>query len=941
METVIHVIVLFWVISLYLFGLWIFSDGFLLKRNELELKSTFNDSSFNEATIAIGSESNKFPVIFNRSIIVIVDALRYDFVRWSKGENYYKNKFTILDELRHNGSGMLFKFRAHPPTTTMQRLKGLTTGGLPTFIDISANFASSEINEDNIIHQLVNNGKKIVFMGDDTWESLYPGKFLRSYAFPSFNVKDLHTVDNGIIQHLLPEMEKTDWNVIISHFLGVDHCGHRYGPSHPEMSNKLYQMDTVIRDVIQNMKNDTILFVFGDHGMTRTGDHGGDSEDEIYSALFIYNPALNNKNIFNEEEPVINQIDLVPTFSLLLGMPIPFSNLGSIIVPLFASLSHYGNWHKKNLDDHLKQLMFAVSALSVNSRQVHRYISMYNQEFNEISPELLRSNQLNLQRLEKLKMELKTNIINKNNSQVQLLLEELYQEYTDYLLNVRSICEKMWAKFNISSMIRGIFILICAILTNAFIIVAANSKLLLFVFKNNVIICAIITPITVFTIVVQMASIKTAVQMGAFGYALGSVLITLPCLFKTREWKNGWKSLTYADKFSTFITLLSFLISFSNSFVINENMIIIYFLLTMLIIGCLPDTINQCRNNLRTNKLLDIVWYPVLLCMLLINVRIGGAFFKCREEQLPCNSSSFLVPLSSFPPEWQDYRTLRLLISCISVVGVTIGLWCWFYYKNRLTCHSPASLCAQYSLPIATLCICFYWTLGLVSQQVIDQLVQQRQGLLPQTSIVLCCITIFALFVSPLLVGEEHSLSGVGTLFVECTYSLGLLLFSLLPMMFLIAGDGLAPSIVLIVSSIILYLYLLSSFQNKEDQIRFPWHTIVTWNLFVSNGFFITGHQYSFTSIHWQAAFVATSSELTSYIVAGFSVISNTFSSHFLLGIALPMLLTCPQAYRTFGQHKKLKINLQSFRLSLLQLFLKYILFNGIKVRKFLLCFLI
>lgn len=39
-------------------------------------------------------------------------------------------------------------------------------------------------------------------MGDDTWESLFPKTFHRSLPFPSFNVKDLHTVDEGILQHL-------------------------------------------------------------------------------------------------------------------------------------------------------------------------------------------------------------------------------------------------------------------------------------------------------------------------------------------------------------------------------------------------------------------------------------------------------------------------------------------------------------------------------------------------------------------------------------------------------------------------------------------------------------------------------------------------------------------------------------------------------------------
>ena len=36
----------------------------------------------------------------------------------------------------------------------MQRLKGLTTGTLPTFLELRNNFASSEITEDNFLDQV-------------------------------------------------------------------------------------------------------------------------------------------------------------------------------------------------------------------------------------------------------------------------------------------------------------------------------------------------------------------------------------------------------------------------------------------------------------------------------------------------------------------------------------------------------------------------------------------------------------------------------------------------------------------------------------------------------------------------------------------------------------------------------------------------------------------
>ena len=42
------------------------------------------------------------------------------------------------------------------------------------------------------------------------------------------------------------------------------------------------------RSVIKAMPNDCLLVIFGDHGMTRTGDHGGDSKDELDAALVMY-----------------------------------------------------------------------------------------------------------------------------------------------------------------------------------------------------------------------------------------------------------------------------------------------------------------------------------------------------------------------------------------------------------------------------------------------------------------------------------------------------------------------------------------------------------------------------------------------------------------------------------------------------------------------------
>jgi len=54
-------------------------------------------------------------------------------------------------------------------------------------------------------------------------------------------------VDQGVVKHMEPQLKKQDWDLIIGHFLGVDHCGHRYGPDHPEMTRKLTEMDGFVR----------------------------------------------------------------------------------------------------------------------------------------------------------------------------------------------------------------------------------------------------------------------------------------------------------------------------------------------------------------------------------------------------------------------------------------------------------------------------------------------------------------------------------------------------------------------------------------------------------------------------------------------------------------------------------------------------------------------
>ena len=104
------------------------------------------------------------------------------------------------------------------------------------------------------------------------------------------------------------------------------------------MTRKLSEMNGVIGQIAEKVDSETVLFVMGDHGMTDNGDHGGDSDAEVKAGLFVYSQKFNfTANSYQSD--AVEQVDFVPTLSLLLGSPIPFSNLGKIVPDLFFSIS--------------------------------------------------------------------------------------------------------------------------------------------------------------------------------------------------------------------------------------------------------------------------------------------------------------------------------------------------------------------------------------------------------------------------------------------------------------------------------------------------------------------------------------------------------------------------------------------------------------------------
>lgn len=173
--------------------------------------------------------------------------------------------------------------------------QSITTGTVPNFIDVALNFGNAAITIDSIIYQLHRLSRRIVFGGDDTWTKLFPDTFARQVAnSDSLYVNDFYRGDANITQQLNAELRHADWDLLVLHYLGLDHIGHVEGPWSARVPGKLLEMDNVVQRIHLELETwrarvdlRSLLLVTGDHGMRDTGGHGGNSYAETHVPLFV------------------------------------------------------------------------------------------------------------------------------------------------------------------------------------------------------------------------------------------------------------------------------------------------------------------------------------------------------------------------------------------------------------------------------------------------------------------------------------------------------------------------------------------------------------------------------------------------------------------------------------------------------------------------------
>ena len=183
-------------------------------------------------------------------------------------------------------------------------------------------------------------------------------------------------MDNNVTRNLNRELEDmSSWDVMILHYLGIDHIGHTQGPRGSLMGPKQGEYDIILDRIYRTAQahdaahnTSTLLVVAGDHGMSATGNHGGSSRGERSTGLVFLSPSrplAAPRSAATAFNATVRQVDVCPTLASLLGLPTPPHSAGAAITDVVCAGETSRTVRTRTLYRSVCQLKAAADALGV------------------------------------------------------------------------------------------------------------------------------------------------------------------------------------------------------------------------------------------------------------------------------------------------------------------------------------------------------------------------------------------------------------------------------------------------------------------------------------------------------------------------------------------------------------------------------------------------
>lgn len=546
-----------------------------------------------------------------------------------------------------------------------------------------------------------------------------------------------------------------------------------------------------------------MLFVIGDHGMTETGNHGGDAEDEVTSALFIYSKKQLSPLYHSS---TVRQVSLVPTMSAIFGVSIPFSNLGTVILDALPVVNN----------SEIHEWQWSLFYLWSNVQQMLTYIEDYSKS----APDTFSDTTLK-------ELREKYSILNSRLFKVsdETSFESFSNDCIEFLGKLRETCERVWVQFDAFSMTRGLLFLFLSMFFVYMIVDGIPSNRLPEIFMSSFLTCSysvLFLAVCVATILYHFNYVTNLTS--TIFFATGLVSQFMLGMLVVQNWELislNWYDRSKRERIPNLICRLVLVFHlcglFSNSFVVEESSVLLFLLTTVILIGSLSVCQGETKKKIPRGKFRLIF---IALGMLVL-VRISMYFWRCRDrlEQPWCYETYNAFTSKSETTKTQWIITLITLALFVTITKV------WLRNCGNLNGYSVTVIFLKYVPTVLVVCTSGFWVLNRLPGDSKNKAIRPWQAnVLAWIVYGLSTLGVFTVILKPLCVyilpselsetqnlipqlfnkvkrlfnepnrDEVPILCGLGTVYSAVFLAIGIFFTHLFA---LLHGDGAAPAVVI------------------------------------------------------------------------------------------------------------------------------------------------
>lgn len=248
------------------------------------------------------------PRLARSVLIVVVDGLRLDV----------SYNMTTLNLLRAQGADAISLVGL--PSLSFPGDAVLFTGAWQEFSGVTTNWYTGP-GPDSVFDEAKRSNLTTVTIGYGSLNMMFGRSIDNELDYEAW-------IDSSVLSQCLSLIKDGHFDLMAVHFESPDPAGHQYGGTSSQYREAAAKIDGYISEILQHLNlSESVIIITSDHGHRDEGGHGGGEREVVETPLIIAGSHVRNAIL-----GTVNQTDIAPTISVILGMPIPLLCQGQPLI---------------------------------------------------------------------------------------------------------------------------------------------------------------------------------------------------------------------------------------------------------------------------------------------------------------------------------------------------------------------------------------------------------------------------------------------------------------------------------------------------------------------------------------------------------------------------------------------------------------------------------